>query len=343
MRNQAESPSFRQGQRELADTIALASWAIDEGVSQTQVRTSSTGSSRWDDDTTIPEDDLEKLIEWDTAFKPFSISVPVKVGRKSSGYALSSFKVYGKRVPYQTRRRSYLVRQGISVSGQCATNPPHRIFLIVVDQGSLAELMADAENPSHTHFERTDAVKENYQWGAMSTIRFATNTPAAIARLLDAKDEDSAASLFNDIFWKVPVANVAPPKKRRRRKVVPEGESEQTTRKVSSNPRPFTIQRHSSGFRLIDNDERKRDIERITVKAGFECSRGDPIKRHSKFDFDFQSLDASGLSVDPTLCEYEVVSHNEIRLTDIKDGFAFQIHGFDNNRDLTVRATSRYG
>ena len=334
------SPAFRQENRELADTITLAIWANESQQEPARVNQPRQNSPKWDDETTLKEDDLNELIELDRDSEPFSIQVPIWI-RPSNGPALPSwFTVYGQHVPYTTRRRSYLVRQGISVGRACATNPPHRVFLVVVENGHLADLMGASENPSHTNFERTDAIKQDYQRGAMQTIGFVTSSPNAIVRMLDAQDEDSAASLFNNIFWKVPQPS-AVPQPRRRRRTAQRGESTSGPVQVEPNVRPFFLEKSSGGFHLRDNAERVREIETIIIKAGFEGGRGDPVKRHSKFDFDFQNPKNSGLLIESSGCELEIIDKNEIRLNEVQEDFSFQIVGFDTKRDLTVRATPR--
>ena len=340
MRQEIDSPVFRQENRELADTIKLAVWANTQQQTPARVVQPRQSTPKWDHETTLSESDLKELIELDRDSEPFSVKIPVWI-RPSDGLALSSwFTVYGQHVPYTTRRRSYLVRQGISVGRACATNPPHRVFLVVVETGDLADLMGFAENPSHTNFERTDAIKQDYQRGAMNTIRFVTGSPAAIVRMLDAQDEDSAASLFNNIFWKVPEQSVKP-HPRRRKRVVRQGETVSPPVVVERHVTPFFLEKSRDGFHLRDNAKREREIETIIIKAGFEGGRGDPIKRHSKFDFDFQDTKNGGLWMDSSGCELEIVGKNELRLNDLRDGFSFQIVGFDTKRDLTVRATPR--
>ena len=340
MRKEIDSPVFRQENRELADTIRLAVWANTEQRTPARVNQPTQSTPKWDDETILNEADLNELIDLDRDSEPFSIRIPVWV-RPATGPPLSTwFTVYGQHVPYTTRRRSYLVRQGISVRRACAINPPHRVFLVVVENGPLADLMGFAENPSHTNFERTDAIKQGYQRGAMNTIGFVTSSPNAIVRMLDAQDEDSAASLFNNIFWKVPQPS-AEPQPRRRKRVVRPGETVSPTVVVERHVTPFFLEKSRDGFHVRDNAERERVIETIIIKAGFEGGRGDPIKRHSKFDFDFQDARNSGLSIETLGCVPDIVSSNEVRLNDVKDGFAFRIVGFDTKRDLTVRATSR--
>ena len=340
MRQEIDSPVFRQEIRELADTIKLAVWANTQQRAPARISQPTQSTPKWDDETTLNEADLNELVELDRDSEPFSVRVPVWI-RPSNGPALPSwFTIYGQHVPYTTRRRSYLVRQGISVGRACATNPPHRVFLVVVEDGHLADLLGFAENPSHTSFERTDAIKQDYQRGAMNTIGFVTSSPAAFVRMLDAQDEDSAASLFNNIFWRVPDRSVEP-QPRRRKRVVRQGETVSPPVVVERNVTPFFLEKSRDGFHLRDNAEREREIESITIKGGFEGGRGDPIKSHSKFDFDFQNPKNSGLSMESSGCELEIVSNNEVRLNDLQKDFSFEIVGFDTKRDLTVRATPR--
>ena len=340
LRGETRSPAFRQENRELADTIALAAWAIDNADIPPLVNQPARSTPKWDEDTILRETDLEPLIERDDNSEPFGVRVPLWVRPFDSPAQPAFFTVYGQKVPYTTRKRSYLVRQGISVGRACVINPPHRIFFVVVENGPLADLMGFAENPSHTNFERTDAIRQHYQRGAMETIRFVTSSPSAMVRMLDAQNEDSAASLFNDIFWRVP-DNLPETPKRKRKVVIRRGESIAPEVKLERRVRPIELEKWSDGFQIKDNAQRSREIEYVTIKAAFEGGRGDPFKHHSEFDFDFHEPRSSGLAIDQSGCQIEIVSKNEIRLSEFEKGFNFRINGFDTRRDLRIQATPR--
>ncbi len=340
MRSVVKSPTFRQEDRELADTISLAAWAIDNVGTTAQISDQRQRTPKWDDGITLKDAELERLIDLDDDSEPFSIRVMLWVRPTEGDALLSSFLVYCQRVPYSTRRRSYLVRQGINVGRACVTNPPHRIFLVVVEDGPLADLMGFAENPSHTNFERTDAIRQRYRRGAMNTIGFASGAPSAIVRMLDAQNDDSAAVLFGDIFWKVPDV-VAEPIKQPRRTVVRRGESVRQDVKVERYIRPFSLEKKGDGFQIQDNSERDREIEKVTIKVGFEGGRGNPFKTHSAFDFDFQDQGSGELVFEHSGCVPKFVSKNEVVLAEIEKGFTFRVDGFDTKRDLRVQAVPR--
>ena len=342
MRNKVKSPAFGQEHRELADTITLAAWAIDHHATIPQVTQPSNRTPRWDEDTKLTVTELEHLIERDDNSEPFAIRVPLWVRPISGPALLSTFLVYGQKVPYTVRQKSYLVRQGINVGRACRTNPPHRIFFVVVESGHLADMMGFAENPSHTNFERTDAIRQGYQRGAMNAIGFVTGSPSAIVRMLDAQNEDSAASLFSDIFWRVPDMVPDPPK-RQRRVVVRRGESVMPDVAVERRVRPFELEKWGDGFQIKDNLRRIREIESLTIRAGFDGGRGNPFKSHSRFDFDFSDAKGCGLTIDQSGCKADFIDKNEIRLSEIKKDFSFRISGFDTRRDLQVQATPRMG
>ena len=338
MRSEVQRPMFKSNDQELADTIELAAWAADKPRIQAHVEQHSKSTPKWDD-VDIRDTDLTQLIESDRNEEPFLVRVPVWIRRSFGDPVPSWFDIYGKSVPYKTRRKSYLVREGINIGLECKTNPSQRVFFIVIEKGALANMMGAAENPSHTRFQLTNSIKQDYRRGAMKTIGFVTTAPIAISRMLDAKDEDTVATLFSDIFWKVP-APTDPPKSRPRQRV-PLGKTEGPKVEVDRRIAPFFLTRINDGFQVADNAERNRGIESITIKAGFEGGRGDPIKQHSKFDFDFMDESVSGLNLDASGCQIERVGSNEIKLLEIEKGFSFRISGFDTRRDLTVRATPK--
>ncbi len=328
-------------ERELVDTIRLADWASSN--LETTARVSATQSSKspkWDE-MAFSDADMERLTQADQEREPLSIRANIRVEPRTGQAQTASFNIYCQRVLYPTRRKSYLVRQGINVGNACSVNPRNRIFLVVVNDGLLAELMGDGENPSHTSFERTEVVKQRYKRGAMARIDFARYAPSGISRWLEQRQDDEETGLFGDVFWKVPtIAESTNGRRRRTRR--------QRTRlqgglegPIERTPKSFSLDRTDDGFVLRDSGERQRELESVTIVAGFEGGRGDPFKSHSKFDFDFRNPESSGLSIDPVKCRVEPIDANRLRLMDVSNDFSVRITGFDTKRDLRVNATPR--
>ena len=287
MRGVAEDRSFRQRDKELADTIALANWAASSSEITSRVHPLPPNRSPSWDDAKCDSAGLERLIQTDEEDNPFAVAVPVYVRPVDGPPKMSLFTVCGRRVLYSTSRRSYLVRQGINVARACPRNPSHHVFFVIVNEGPLAQLLGDAENPSHTEFERTDAIKQGYRHGVMRTIQFVTSAPAAVKGWLDRRDDDFIAGLFGDVFWKVPIVPDTTKPRRRRKVVVAKGKTVGPSVDVPRRVPSIAISQSPGGFQVKDNPERERQIESVTIVAGYEGNRGDQFKTHSKHDFDF--------------------------------------------------------
>ena len=120
--------------------------------------------------------------------------------------------LFAKPVTYNVRRQSYFCRQGINVSEACSINPSRFVCLIVVEKGELATMLSAAENPSHTKFSVTDALRNDYAFGTFQTIRFLQLAPQAIARLIGDRDRETDVGLFADVFWKTAKRKTISPK-----------------------------------------------------------------------------------------------------------------------------------
>ncbi len=338
MQQAVNSPNFRQKDRELADTISLAAWANDHKSPTINLPTGRVATPSWDD-VELSEADVNKLIDCELDGVPFSIRVPLWVQPENGDPRSATFHVYCHRVPYPTRRRSYFVRQGIYVRQAGSRNPAQRVCLIVVEQGSLADLLGDAENPSHTNFVRTTKVRQLYRHGAMTTINFVKNSPVELIRKLDVQDDDSAGAIIAGFFPKVQERQEI--NARKRRVPVNQGESATPTVEVIATPKPILFNQVSNGFHIKDNAQSLTSVDSINIKAGFKGNRGNPFKNHSRFDFDFANPEESGLNFEANGCIVDVLSPNEVRLTNLEDTFDIRIDGFDVHRDLQVQVIPR--
>ena len=247
--------------------------------------------------------------------------------------------MYVKPVSYVGQRNSYFCRQGINVSNACGTNPARFVCLIVVEKGELATLLSSSENPSHTTFEMTNALRDDYPFGTLQTIRFLQRAPQAVARLINERDLEADQGLFADVFWKPAERRVAKPKPK------PENGDEPEPDDSPPSPPPriqaYDLRHTNDGFDVFDNPSYEESLEYIDIRAGYASTSGNAINNHSRWDFDFAKPMQSGISVTVTGCNWEAIDPNHIRLFDIQRGFEVQVSGFDQRRDLAVTVRSR--
>ena len=328
-----------QGQ-ELTDTIILAAAALrGDPVPRTRIPTPSTGTSPQWSDIALPPDVSESLKGAIQTREPFAVAVDVPIRFRDGTTLLSKFQVLGQRVEYSVRRRSYFVRGGSHIQRACRPNPPGYLFIVVAEDRPLAEMLAAAENPSHSEFELTATIKSTYRHGVMTTIGFVAGAPSGIARLVELDEDESDADLFSGIFWKPgkDQDTIAPtrPKKRRRRNVVIEPPPPRK-------PRAYAVRKSSEGFVVTLTGESERNIEGLTIQLAYDSERSDPIKAHQPWDFDLTRSDTAGLKIESQGCSVEFVRANEVRLKDIEDTLSFSVSGFDPSRDIVVKPRAVY-
>ncbi len=346
---QLDDPQFRRSHPELADTIQLAFHASRGGADMNAiVMQPFTGSSSDWDNAEWLGDGIDSLRNKAFNGEIFTVQVQCRInqrGRRSP--SISTCMLYGKPVSYRTRRRSYFSRQGVNVERACQRNPDGYVFLVAPSSGALSDMLASAENPAHTEFMGTDAIKQRYERGTMQTIRFLQTAPQGIAKVLEVEDDEPDQGLFSDVFWRpvTPKANQSNRRRRNRRPIhTAEAQSDTPTVTVEKREPAFNMVKVESGFRVSDNPNRNwqiDELEFISISAGYEGVRGDPIKQHSHFDFDFTKPRQSGILIKNEGCEVNVIAANKIRLIDLEQNFAFVTEGFDVKRDLLIRATPR--
>jgi hypothetical protein len=71
------------------------------------------------------------------------------------------------------------------------------------------------------------------------------------------------------------------------------------------------------------------------VRVAYDLVEGNPLKQHSKFDFDLTAGELSVASIGATTL---ALSSNELRIEASESEFSVAVNGFDENRDLFVKA-----
>lgn len=337
--NKINDPLFLSSYKELANTIELAIWASSGSryPMGTVTQPVSGSASNWEN-ARWNEEEVEILRDRVIENKPFVVKVQVRINPINATPTFSSCMVYGMQVSDKTKRKSYLTRQGVNVVDACPPNPDGYVFILVPDEGPLSNMLAMAENPSHTMFLRTEAIAQRYARGTMQTIRFLCNAPRGIAEKLDIEGEQPDQGLFADVFWKVPTTKRPPIK------ITDTNDGDKTGDPdipVTKRTPAFNIIRTSGGFRISDSEKRDWNIEHLDIRAAYDSTSGDPLKNHANWDFNFIRPGAAGLSMEHEGCEVLIPEPNRIRLTEIQTGFSIRVQGFDPKRDLIVSARSK--
>ena len=326
-------------ERELADTIELAIWASERPNMDGMVWQPRTGAAANWDNATWTGTSIDTLRAKINDQQPFAIAVNVGFSKTDEVSIERGCRIFGRPVHYRTSRKSYFCRDGVNVASACSTNPAGFVFLVVIDRGDLANMLSAAENPSHTEFQRTDALREKYTHGTFQTIRFLQNASSAVARILERDLEEEDPGLFADVFWKVSKNQQLTKQRRKRRRG--ENVDPPPPPPPPPLPRPYALSQTAAGFTVLDNDDSESELEYLDVRAAYASSSGDGMKIHTRWDFDFGDPSATSIEIVANNCRWEPTESNRIRLTDLTEGYSLSVKGFDNKRDLTVTVRAR--
>lgn len=201
---------------------------------------------------------------------------------------------------------------------------------LVADDPVISQLLGDAENPAHTQWnERAEKLRANWT-GAHSVLRRIRAVLSEIhAVVADRVERDDPLALLD--FFSIPKEH---PKDR-----APRGTTEKTGDIPPPRPKPFRIERRSSGFTILPNPKVQPDSFplKIRLRCAYDVLNGNPFRRFSDHDFSFfngrlklEKQNADCWPTDPNQIDIEA------RLADFK----VEVTGFDVNRDLIVEAQS---
>jgi hypothetical protein len=170
--------------RAMAPVIELTIWARDTGKREimTLKRPPESGALRWSADL-VSEELTAEIRKKLRAGEKISVRVPMPVREKKKPVKWSFFDVFLVRDGNEGRGRPVFVREGIIIPDvRCRTTRGIRA-LVVVEDKPLATMLGDAENPSHTQWQKECSnYKDKYSFGP-SNIEVVNWGPASIAEM----------------------------------------------------------------------------------------------------------------------------------------------------------------
>lgn len=260
--------------------------------------------------------------------------VPVSLGRKNSTKHESHVAVFFRRADHLPEGKAIYVRGDITVPDEAAQFKGPTVFAMLLAQDdSVSEFLADAENPAHTKWVATSArVKENWTWPG-ETLWQIRNAPVALHKMLATGKERVDATALMQFFWiddpdRTPDRRPGPPK--RRKPDEPPGPS--PVPPLPAAQRKLMLQKRKGGFTLKPGpgfaDVALPATARISVR--YDVEYGQP--KWDPLDFDFAAGD---IAVTATGAEAEALE-NTVTLTIEDHAFELTVEGFDEKRDLMV-------
>ena len=326
---------------ELIPTFELAEWASVQKPADFFVLNMAPNRPVWSKDL-IPEDVFSDLQANLDNGERIAMRVPMKVRPKRGEERDSYFDIFMLH-DGTGDGRSVFVREGIIVSDVRARRVRGLRSLVVVEDGPLAGLLGDSENPAHTEWQSKSANFEGKYINGPSYLAFVTHCVSSIENILGARQEQEDVAMLKDFFFLPAPPTPDSGKTRKKRKKKSEGRNS-----PSPDPEPeprkkrYRLERMAGGFRLCNGDPDCEVPHLIEIKTAYDVRRGNPLKKYDKADFDLGSKAFTEMTESDGV-EIESRTGNKVVLKVVSRDFRFQVSGFDTNRDLLVNVRVKEG
>lgn len=325
---------------EILPIVKLTEWAIDHAEQKRIIlkRYSARRKPNWLPEL-FPDNSLEKLRGELLAGEPIALRVPVLVKLIESNKKLESFfDVYLERDESNQYGQVSYIRDGMVIPEVDHRKLRHYRCLVVVEDKPLATMLGDAENPAHTEWRKqTRGFKGKYTH-AVGMLDFVINGPSEIVKLLLAEDEEVDRRILSHFFSKSIAHEEEEAEGEVPKPTDATGGSSQggLAGGIESTPEGLRLRRVSGGFSITGSMGFNWHKQRIRIETAYFTRRGNPFKAYNIADFNF-----AGSSIELSVKNAEIVDANEnrIEIEPTEQDFRIEARGFDQNRDLKVRAT----
>lgn len=276
------------------------------------------------------QEDLATMREAFSKGELISAELPIKIQKAESPPEDTHFRIFLKRPENISHGQDFYLRGGITVPQEAKFRERKALGLLIADDDMIAAFLGDAENASHTKWNGKAEKLKDYI-AAEERLRAIRNSVVELHdHLLQAIEEEDRRALL-DFFWSPGPGNT--PKKNERKKFNPPP-------KPPEPPVPPIIRITDCAGGLAVHPGRAIKPEELPVKAviqlAYDVSQGNPFKLYSEADFDLGDEEAIQIEVKAGVTVE--AARNELRCTITDPDFEIKITGFDEKRDLIVRA-----
>lgn len=330
-----------EGERatELIARIELAEWALTLRPEETRnlAFTPPAGAQKWEKVGHV-EDDLAAIREALSSGSRSSLRIPMNVEPTSGRSQRTHFGVYLERA--DGKQRPSFIRDELLIPGVKAKQVSGTRALVIVDDEPIAALLRAAETPSHNEWTpATSNFRDKYKFGS-SAIEFVTNSVAALAGAVSRADAKPDPSLTVDFFSLSMPASTGDSTSRTSKKPKPGTKSQPKPGDIKGKPKRFRIAALPGGFSLRPGTPGAPPPEAVELRLAYDILRGNPLKSYSPEDFNLNHhLTAQNCSADGV--RIEVLEPNRLLVRIEDPEFRFDVTGFDENRDLLVKAQAK--
>ncbi len=275
-------------------------------------------------------DEIWKILDSD---EPVTIRVPLDIQHKeSTSIEATFFDVVIKKAKDNVTKPVF-VRDGLVITKVLRPRSPGFISLVSIFDSPLKKLLGRAENPAHTEWnEGSDHFKGKYLYGR-DYLNFVRLSVKRVIQHIQKDDEEADASILADLF-SIPQSGNAPkpastpdPGPDVEPPVIPD---------IEPPKEPYyKLIQLDNGFRVTGKKEFSQQREYNIVMA-YDIVKGNPFNKWHEADFLAQDLTVKINNLN----DYIAID-KYIKFTVNNNQFDIEVTGFDINRDLKVRVTSK--
>ncbi len=325
--------------------INLAKWSKSlkpEDILQLS-RMPETGAPKWNP-ALFPDASAVTLREKYHKGEKISVRVPFPVRPKGQPVKWSHFDVVFERDGTEVRERPVYVREGIIVSDIRSPYSRGLRSLVIADDGPLATLLGDSENPAHTQWQRDGSnYKGKYSYPA-ENLSFVINSVSEIIRFITEVDKEAHKTILIDVF-SLPTEPDDPDaintKVKKGQGNLPGKKTPPVVNPPPPQPKRFRVEKVQGGFLVQPGDPEAPMPKRLVIRVAYVIRSGNPLNKYDPADFE---LDKGPIAVehkgmDLTFGASDKKQGNEIQAQVTDKDFLLKVTGFDENRDLFVKVT----
>ena len=269
-----------------------------------------------------------------TVFVRVPLEIQSEAKKDKSSKSRSFFEVLLRQEEGSEPIAPVYFRDGLRISGKQMGNKSNGVRTVFISgDGILAEMLTNAEGPAHTEWQpNRDKFKGKYHRGDV-WLRFCKNAPRKLVELARGNsaenDYQSLADLFPDPEYEA--ASTTKPRVKTRGESGGGNTGEVIVEQEGTIP--VRIRAISRGFSLSFEESTK--VAEIEIEMAYARARGSSFSKWNPADFQ-----ASELEVTVTQGQIKSSAKNKF-VVSVKNSekFRLQVQGFDERRDLRVRAT----
>lgn len=283
----------------------------------------------------IPAASREVLADTYRRGDPLLLRIPLAVHPVGEAPVPTFFHVALRRDLVERGAAPAFVRNGIQIPKALERRVRGQSLwaLVVVEDQPIATLLGDAETPAHTHWSKdTQNFRNKYRYGA-ATIDFVRAAPRFLAETLSETVKGRDFVSLAD-FFPVPAEGPAPaePGARDAEEAEEAAVPPEPPVEIARSAGPFRIERLDGGFRV--SASRPPEAGSLEVDVAYDRTRGNPLRRWDRRDFDLAALPKRLDGLELVRCE-----GNAMSVRHGAEPFGLEVTGFDPNRDLLVRVS----